>query len=160
VREFRDFRLHLEFMTPYEPTKRGQGRGNSGVYILDRYEVQVLDSFGLVPAKGDCGAIYGQAPPKTNASLPPLTWQTYDITFRAARLGEDGKLLEPPVITVLHNGVKIHDKRPIPQPTGSARRKGHIAEGPIRLQDHRNKVRYRNIWAVDLKDAPKATPGR
>ena len=117
-RSFGSIRLHLEFMTPYEPDARGQNRGNSGVYIQGRYEVQVLDSFGLKAGRGDCGAIYGIAAPKVNASLPPLRWQTYDIEFRAARLDAQGKVTRPPVITVIHNGVKIHDKVKLPRPTG------------------------------------------
>jgi len=153
-RSFGGFRMHLEFMTPYEPDARGQQRGNSGVYIQGRYEVQVLDSFGLKAGQGDCGAIYGVAPPKVNASLPPLRWQTYDIEFRAARMDARGKLTHTPVITVVHNGVKIHDKVKLPGPTGGASGKTHMPEGPIRIQDHHHPVRYRNIWLVELPETP------
>jgi len=141
--EFTDIKqLHVEFKLPLEPDGRGQGRANSGVYVLDAYEVQILDSFGLVHTSGDCGGIYNLARAKVNACLPPETWQTYDITFRAPRLGENGKAKELPRITVLHNGVKIHDNLEIP---GSR----HRAKGPIQLQDHGHNIQFRNIWLVE-----------
>lgn len=140
--------FHIEFMTPLEPDRTGQGRGNSGVYIQDRYEVQVLDSFGLVPGMGDCGAVYGIAPPSVNASLPPGQWQTYDIEFRAAAFGPDGQVAANPRITVRHNGVVIHDDLEISRATGGAAGQSHVGEAPLRLQDHGNKVRFRNIWFV------------
>ncbi len=149
-RSFGDIRLHLEFMVPFEPAGRGQKRGNSGLYLQNRYEVQVLDSFGLEPGKGDCGALYGVAPPKVNASLPPLTWQTYDIIFRAARLDAAGKVRQPPVITVLHNGRTIHLRQELPDSTRAAGASGHAAKGPLMLQEHGHPVRYRNIWLVEL----------
>ena len=108
-------RLHLEFKLPLEPSHRGQHRANSGVYLLDAYEVQVLDSFGLVHTSGDCGGLYGVARARVNACLPPETWQTYDITFQPAELDSDGKATALPWITVLHNGVKIHDRQEIPK---------------------------------------------
>ena len=146
---FGSAKIHVEFMTPYEPAKGGQGRGNSGVYVHGRYEVQVLDSFGMLPGKGDCGAIYGVAPPRTNASLPPLRWQTYDITFIAPKAGTDGKITEPGRMTVLHNGVKIHENVAVGGTTrsGMAGLKGPT--GPLMLQDHGNVVKYRNIWLVE-----------
>ena len=134
--------FHIEFKLPLEPTKRGQGRANSGVYLLDRYEIQVLDSFGLVHTSGDCGGLYNLARAKVNASLPPETWQTYDITFRAARLDENGKVTEHPKVTVIHNGVKIHDNQEIP-------RSRHRTKGPIQLQDHGHPIEFRNIWIVE-----------
>jgi hypothetical protein len=141
--QFGDIRqLHIEFWLPLEPTKRGQGRANSGVYLADLYEVQVLDSFGLVETSGDCGALYNLARPRVNASLPPETWQTYDITFRAPRLDEKGEVKELPRITVIHNGVKIHDNLEIPM----AR---HRAKGPLQLQDHGHPIQFRNIWIVE-----------
>jgi hypothetical protein len=155
VRKPGSMRLHLEFRVPYEPHRRGQGRGNSGVYIHDRYEVQVLDSFGLDSKSNDCGAIYRIAAPKVNACLPPGRWQTYDITFHAAKFDEGGKLTAPPRITVLHNGVVIHADQVIARPTGGARGRKHVRQAPLRLQDHGNKVRYRNIWYVDLDAAAK-----
>jgi hypothetical protein len=141
--QFGDIRqLHIEFWLPLEPAKRGQGRANSGVYLADNYEVQVLDSFGLMETSGDCGGIYNVARPRVNASLPPETWQTYDITFRSPRMDADGKVTELPRLTVLHNGVKIHDNLEIPM----AR---HRAKGPLQLQDHGHKIQFRNIWVVE-----------
>lgn len=142
-REFSDIKLlHVEFKLPLEPHGRGQHRANSGVYVIDAYEVQVLDSFGLVHTSGDCGGLYGLERAKINACLPPLTWQTYDITFRAPRLDENGKVKELPEITVIHNGVKIHDKLQIPK-------NRHRTKGPIQLQDHGHNIQFRNIWLVE-----------
>ncbi|UCE49689.1 MAG: DUF1080 domain-containing protein [Phycisphaerales bacterium] len=142
-REFSDIKqLHVEFRLPLEPYGRGQGRANSGVYVLDAYEVQILDSFGLVHTSGDCGGIYNLARAKINACLPPQTWQTYDIAFRAARLDENGRVEELPEITVIFNGVKIHDKLKIP-------RRKHRTKGPIQLQDHGHNIQFRNIWLVE-----------
>ncbi len=141
--QFSDIKqLHVEFKLPLEPKGRGQGRANSGVYLLDAYEVQVLDSFGIVHTSGDCGGIYNVARAKVNACLPPETWQTYDISFRAARLDEKGKVKELPRITVLHNGVKIHDNVEIPK-------NRHRTKGPIQLQDHKHNIEFRNIWLVE-----------
>ncbi|MBM4024395.1 MAG: DUF1080 domain-containing protein [Planctomycetes bacterium] len=142
-REFGDIKhLHIEFWLPLEPDKRGQGRANSGVYLSDRYEVQVLDSFGLVHTSGDCGGLYNIARARVNASLPPEVWQTYDITFQAPRMNADGEVTALPQITVLHNGVKIHDNQEIPL----AR---HRAKGPLQLQDHGHEIQFRNIWVVE-----------
>jgi hypothetical protein len=134
--------LHIEFWLPLEPKARGQGRANSGVYVADTYEVQVLDSFGLVETSGDCGSLYNIARPRVNASLPPETWQTYDITFRAARMDASGKVTELPRITVLLNGVKIQDNLEIPM----AR---HRVKGPLQLQDHGHKIQFRNAWVAE-----------
>jgi len=144
VRKFKNFRLHAEFMVV-----RGKGGGNSGFYLLDRYEVQVYDSFGREPGKGGCGAIYQTFAPSANACLPAGRWQTYDITFRAAVMS--GKtVVNRPRITVLHNGVKVHDDVEIPHATGVARPRGDMAEGPIMLQDHGSPVRFGNIWLVEI----------
>lgn len=154
-REFGDVRIHLEFRIPLEAVLRGQDRGNSGVYVMDRYEVQLLDSFGLASGRNDCGAIYRLAAPQINACLPPLQWQTYDITFRAARFGPDGKtVVELPTLKVLHNGRVIHDKVPLraTTPGGGASKEGHGHKGPLMLQDHGNPLRFRNIWAVEPKN--------
>ncbi len=147
-REFGDCDLHVEFMIPYEPAGRGQGRGNSGVYLQNRYEVQVLDSFGLDTASNECGGIYKVAVPKVNASLPPLHWQTYDISFKAPRLDADGSVKKFARMTVRHNGILIHDDVEIPHPTGGGA-EDVAALGPVKLQDHGNPVRYRNIWLVE-----------
>jgi len=154
-RAFGDVRLHLEFSIPYEPNAGGQGHGNSGVYFQRRYEVQVLDSFGLVPAMGDCGAIYSIAAPKVNACLPPLAWQTYDITFRAPRpkAGDQGS--EPAVMTVRHNGILIHENQPVPRATKAGGGGGPQERAPLMLQDHGALVRYRNIWLVEGTGEPR-----
>jgi hypothetical protein len=140
------FHMHLEFRTPYMPHARGQGRGNSGVYIQQRYEVQILDSFGLAGLDNECGGLYKQARPAVNMCLPPLTWQTYDIWFTPSCFAADGKTkFTHALLTVLHNGVAIHWYRPVTAKTG-----GGKAEGPepfpINFQDHGNPVTFRNIW--------------
>jgi len=152
VKSFGSARMHVEFRCPFEPSKRGQGRGNSGVYIQKRYEVQVLDSFGLVSRKGDAGAIYGVAIPRINASLPPTMWQTYDIEFVAAKFDRDKKLIRKPTMTVYHNGIKIHENVELPSHTRAAGASGFTATAPIMLQDHGNKVQYRNIWVLEAKE--------
>ena len=148
---FGDCTLHIEFRTPFQPAARGQGRGNSGVYLQDRYEVQVLDSFGLKGENNECGGIYTIAKPKVNMCLPPLSWQTYDIDFEAARWDAAGTKISPARITVRHNGVLIHDKVQLGKTTTSAGRKEGAETGPIQLQHHGNPVFYRNIWVVEKK---------
>lgn len=145
----KDFRLHLEFRTPWEPDKRGQQRGNSGVYIQRRYEVQILDSFGLPQAFNHCASLYRQLPAKYNLALPPLSWQTYDIEFRAARFNEAGERTEKATITVRHNGVVVHDAVKIETKTGAGQQEGPNPL-PILFQDHSNPVKYRNLWIVPL----------
>jgi len=142
---------HLEFMTPYMPTERYQGRGNSGVYILGRYEVQVLDSFGTPPAWDLCGGIYKQAVPLVDAVLPPLQWQTYDITFAAPQFDEKGNKTANARITVVHNGKVIHDNLELTGPTPGGLGDNEVTEAPLMLQDHGNRVKYRNIWYVPAK---------
>lgn len=142
-----DFRLHLEFRLPYMPYATGQGRGNSGVYIQQRYEVQILDSFGLEGQANECGGLYRQQAPDVNMCLPPLVWQTYDIWFTAARFDDQGNKIANARLTVLHNGVAIHCNREIPTKTGAG--KPESSEPlPILLQNHGNPVRFRNIWIV------------
>jgi hypothetical protein len=150
--KFASTQVHVEFMCPYMPSASGQGRGNSGVYLQDRYEVQVLDSFGLKPANNECGTLYGVAAPKVIASLPPLRWQTYDITFHAAKV-EDGKVTKAGTITIVHNGIKILDNQELPgAPSNPAGGRGVVPTGPLKLQDHGNTVKFRNIWVVELKE--------
>jgi hypothetical protein len=151
VKEFGDVELHVEFTIPYMPTAAKQGRGNSGVYIQDRYEMQILDSFGVAPQKSDCGSIYTQTAPKADACLPPLRWQTYDITFHAPRLDAAGKVVKNVTVTMLFNGVKVHDNVEVPNPTGSARSKAPVKLAPLKLQDHGYPIRFRNVWLVELK---------
>ncbi len=141
-----DFRLHLEFRTPFMPTALGQARGNSGVYIQERYELQILDSFGLEREYNFCGSLYKTRPPDVNMCLPPLAWQTYDIWFRAARFDGQKKIADAR-ITVLHNGVKVHDNVAIPNKTGAGSPEGPEPR-PIKFQDHHDPVRFRNIWLV------------
>jgi len=145
------FKLHVEFRVPYEPKNSGQGRGNSGVYVQGRYEVQVLDSYGLESKNNDCGSIYEVAAPKVNACKAPTIWQAYDIEFTAP-VFKDGKKVEPAKMTVEHNGVKIHDNVSIPVDNTRAGMAGDPAmPGPIMLQDHGNPVQYRNLWLVPAK---------
>ena len=152
---FGDIKLHLEFWLPLMADSFGQGRANSGVIINNIYEVQVLDSFGLVPSMGDCAAIYSQARPRVNASLPPERWQTYDILFRAPRMNSDGTVKEKARVTVELNGVKVQDNVAIEGATAGhepGKPPANAATGPLQLQDHGNQVRYRNAWLVELKN--------
>ncbi|MYE91153.1 DUF1080 domain-containing protein [Candidatus Poribacteria bacterium] len=149
--QFTDFLLHLEFMTPDMPDATGQAKGNSGVFLQGRYEIQVLDSYGIdVPGMGDCGAIYNQFASLVNACKPPLEWQTYDAIFRAARVSESGEIEENARATVLQNGIVIQNNVQIQGATGGATGDDAAAPGPLRLQDHGNPVKYRNIWVVPL----------
>jgi hypothetical protein len=148
--KFKDFKLHVEFRTPFMPEARGQGRGNSGVYLQGRYEVQVLDSYGLEPKDNECGGIYQVGTPAVNMCLPPMQWQTYDVTFQAPRFNGANKEKDA-VITVVHNGVVIHDQLAIPHPTGGALDDRIAEPGPIYLQDHGNLVQFRNIWLIEPK---------
>lgn len=147
-REFRDFHLHLEFRTPFMPASRGQARGNSGMYLLDQYECQVLDSFGLEGRDNECGGIYKIARPAVNMCLPPLTWQTYDVDFKAARFDESGKKTSPAVTTIRLNGVTIHDALELPKATPGGGRSDE-KKGALFLQNHGDPVVYRNIWIVE-----------
>ena len=145
---FKDFTAHLEFRLPFKPLARGQERGNSGVYLQDRYEVQVLDSFGLKGENNECGGIYTQAKPAVNMCLPPLTWQTYDITFTAARYDDNGQKTKKAKATIKQNGVTIHEDFEFPGPTPGNGKKEDASDGPFELQGHGNPVFYRNIWVV------------
>ena len=156
AKAYGDFQLHIEFMLPYMPEARGQGRSNSGVYIHSRYEVQVLDSFGLNGEFNECAALYRQRKPDLNMCLPPLTWQTYDITFRAARFDEEGQKTENARITVKHNGVAVHNNVEIVNKTGAGAKEGPKLL-PIKLQNHSNPVVFRNIWIADSSKSRPAT---
>lgn len=147
---FQNYRLHIEFRLPYMPHASGQGRANSGVYQQGRYEVQVLDSYGLDGADNECGGIYQIARPNVNMCLPPLAWQAYDIEFYGARLGADGQKTANARMTVVHNGVVIHDDLELPKVTGGANDENEGTPGPIKLQDHGNPVQFRNIWIEPL----------
>lgn len=149
--EFGDCQLHLEWASPSPPKGDGQGRGNSGVYVMGRYEVQVLDSYrNKTYFNGQCGAIYGRSAPLANACRKPGEWQTYDIVFHAPKAQPDGSV-RPGSITVLHNGVLIQDQVSLDgKSTPAAPLSGVAAKGPLYLQDHSNPVRYRSVWVRPL----------
>ncbi len=147
--KFQDARVHLEFRLPFKPEARGQGRGNSGFYMQGRYEIQMLDSFGLKPAHNRCGGIYEVRPPDVNMTFPPLTWQTYDLEFQAPEF-KNGEKTKPARMTVLHNGILIHEDVPVKKPTRAAPVDESPDPGPLYLQDHGNPVRYRHIWVAPL----------
>lgn len=148
---FEDHYLHLEFRLAYQPADRGQARSNSGVYLQGRYEVQILDSFGLEGQDNECGGIYSVSRPRVNMCFPPLQWQTYDIEFRSARFdGPDKKVVAAPRISVWHNGELIHDNVELPadRSTTAAPLPAGTDPGPVYLQDHGCPVRFRNIWVI------------
>jgi hypothetical protein len=147
VEEYKDFYAHVEFRLPYMPEARGQARGNSGYYVQGRYEVQMLDSFGLEGLDNECGGIYSVSRPDVNMCLPPLTWQTYDVGFTAARFNENGEKTQPAHAKVWHNGVLIHDRDLKMTPSGTYPDEKDNP-GPVYLQNHGNPVRYRNIWVL------------
>lgn len=149
--KFGDVQVHVEFATPLMPEAKGQDRGNSGVYLQGRYEVQVLDSYKSdTYIDGQCGAIYSAHPPLVNACRPPEQWQTYDIVFHRPKFESSGKMTAPGRFTVLHNGVLIQDNAEIGESTHASLYKDAAAEGPLLLQDHWNPVKYRNIWVRPL----------
>ena len=151
---FGDIQLHLEWRAPAEVVGEGQGRGNSGVYIQGRYEIQILDCFeNTTYVNGQTGAVYKQHIPLANACRPPGKWQTYDIIFVAPRFKEDGSLFSPATVTVLHNGVLVQNHAVILGTTenvGLPVYKAHPQKLPISLQDHSNPVSFRNIWVREL----------
>lgn len=145
---FTNFRAHLEFLLPFKPLGRGQDRGNSGVYVQDRYEIQVLDSFGLKGEDNECGGVYTLAKPLVNMCYPPLTWQTYDIEFTSAKFDPNGKKIKNAELTLKHNGVVVHDKLELKSNTPGNGKKEDASGGPFQLQGHGNPVFYRNIWVA------------
>lgn len=162
VDSFGDMQLHLEWSEPVPATGEGQDRGNSGVFLMGRYELQVLDSWhNDTYADGQVGSLYGQHPPLFNAALPPGTWQRYDVFFRRPRFGADGRLVSPARVTVLQNGVPVQNNAVIFGPTSWLTRNGYSAHPdklPIGLQDHSFKVRFRNIWVRPLPEEQPAPP--
>lgn len=154
-REFGDVQLHIEFATPEKVEGNSQGRGNSGVFFLGSFELQILDSYENESyADGQASALYGYKPPLVNAVRKPGEWQTYDIVFEAPKWDADGNLLKKAYITVFHNGVVTHNRQPYLGATGhkSVANYNTVREsGPIKLQDHGNPTRFRNIWVRELK---------
>lgn len=155
VEEFGDCQLHIEWAAPAEVRGEGQGRGNSGVFLMGRYEIQVLDCYeNPTYADGSTAAIYGQWPPLCNACRKPGEWQTYDIVWLAPRFDERGNLVRPAYLTLFHNGVLVHYHTPLYGPTTHRevlRYEPHPPVGPLRLQDHGDPVRFRNIWYRPLR---------
>ena len=155
--EFGDCQLHLEWSAPTPPTGEGQGRGNSGLFLMNTYEIQILDSYeNATYPDGQAGAIYKQTPPAVNAMRTPGEWNTYDIFWTAPRFDGEGQLVSPAYMTAVHNGVLILNHFELAGDTPYHRPPGytaHAARGPIRLQDHGNPVRFRNIWVREWKPA-------
>jgi hypothetical protein len=152
---FGDCQLHLEWLVPAGGDGAGQDRGNSGVFLMGLYEIQVLDTHtNPTYADGMAGALYGQFPPLVNASRPGGQWQSYDILFTAPRFAADGRLESPAFVTLLHNGVAVHNHAALPGLTAHKAvppYRPHPPEGPLMLQDHRHPVRFRNIWVRPLR---------
>jgi len=155
TRAFGDCQLHVEWASPAAAVGAGQDRGNSGVFLMNTYEVQVLDSYqSKTYADGMAAALYGQFPPLVNASRKPGEWQSYDIVFRAPRFDAAGAVVSPARMTVFHNGILVHDAQDLTGPTAHKARppyKAHADRLPIGLQDHSHPVRFRNIWIRDLQ---------
>jgi hypothetical protein len=155
ARGFGDVQLHVEWSAPNTPKGSDQDRGNSGVFLMERYEVQVLDSYGNETyPDGQAAAVYGQYPPLANASRAPGEWQSFDIVFHRPRFRADGTLLRPASLTVLHNGVLVQDGVTLTGPTAHQRRPPyelHPDRLPLSLQDHEHPVRYRNLWVRELE---------
>jgi hypothetical protein len=151
---FGDCQLHIEWATPAEAKGEGQGRGNSGIFLQGRYEVQILDSYNnKTYYNGQAGAVYKQYAPLVNACRKPGEWQAYDVVYHAPRFDEVGKLLKPGTVTVMQNGVLIQDNVEIKGPTshaGKPKYKAHPLKQPLALQDHHNPIRFRNIWIREL----------
>lgn len=159
-----DIQLHLEWAAPTPGRGKGQGRGNSGVFLMSKYEIQVLDSFENVTyADGQAAALYGQYPPLVNASRAAGEWQAYDIVFRRPRFQPDGSVAQPARLTVFHNGVLVQDNSKAWGPTSWLQHlpyESHPDRLPLQLQDHGNPVLYRNIWVRELEEEPRSGPGR
>jgi len=158
-KKFGSVHLHAEFQTVFMPEAKGQGRSNSGLYIQNRYECQVLDSYGLKGAANECGGMYRTVEPRVNMCAPPGQWQSYDIFFRAPKFDASGaKQIEGAHISVVHNGVLIHNDIVLNKGTGMGGRRKPIASEFLLLQDHGNPVKFRNIWVADLQK-PKTDKG-
>ncbi|HEU4830101.1 MAG TPA: DUF1080 domain-containing protein [Gemmatimonadales bacterium] len=156
---FGDAQIHIEWRSPEPAAGEGQDRGNSGVFLMGRYEIQILDSYqNRTYADGQAGAMYGQYPPLVNASRPPGQWQTYDIVFRRPRFDANGALVSPARVTLLHNGVLVQDGVELTGPVAHGERppyEPHADRLPLSLQDHGHRVQFRNVWVRNLE-----TPAR
>lgn len=152
--QFGDAHIHVEFRTPDMPEATGQGKGNSGVYVHGCYEIQVLDSYGIEePQSNDCSGIYKMHTPLFNACLPPMEWQTYDIIFRAPCFNKYGEIAENSRVTVIQNGIVVHNNVDLISVTPGGITDGKRPErGPLMLQDHGNAVSYRNVWVMPLSE--------
>lgn len=150
---FGDVKVHLEFRLPYEPEHRGQKRANSGFFLPGGYEVQILDSYGLDGMWNECGALYKQSPPRVNMCWAPCVWQTFDVEFKRLRRDSEGNKVDHAEFTVWHNGVKIHNSFQIKGATSNTQKGRELGEsgknGGLSLQDHSNKIQFRNIWVVE-----------
>ena len=146
-KKFLNYIMHVEFMLPFKPDARSQGRGNSGFYQVDLYEMQILDSFGLMGLNNECGGIYQKADSKVNMCLPPLQWQAYDVDFNSAVM-KDNKKVTNAILTARLNGVTIHEKLQINGKTGGARGEPEGTPGVIKLQGHGNPLQFRNVWLL------------
>jgi hypothetical protein len=155
ARGFGDCQLHIEWMAPTPPSGEGQGRGNSGIFLMDTYEIQVLDCYeNITYADGMTAALYGQHPPLVNACRKPGEWQAYDIVFRRPRFDKTGKLESPARMTIFHNGILVQDAAELTGPTAHKARPPYAAHAdrlPVSLQDHSNPVRFRAIWLRELE---------
>lgn len=151
---FGDVQLHMEWRTPEEPDRESQGKGNSGVFLMGRYEVQILNSYqNRTYADGQAAALYGQKPPDANVTLPAGKWNSYDIVFRAPRFSDSGELQSPATVTVLHNGVLVQNNVKLLGATSHravASYKAHDSKLPLKIQDHGNPISFRNIWVREL----------
>lgn len=158
ARDYGDFRLHVEVKLPFMPEKQDQGRANSGIYIQNRYEVQILDSFALAPAFNGNTSLYREVAPIVNLSYPPLTWQTYDVFFRAPRFAPDGEKTDNARVTAYLNGVLVQDDIELEKGTGMGGTRKEIPRGELLLQNHSDPVRFRNVWLVEEDYAPPGDP--
>jgi hypothetical protein len=162
ARMFGDVQLHVEWSAPVPPRGHGQERGNSGVFLMSKYEIQVLDSYqDETYADGQAAAVYGQYPPVVNACLPPGEWQAFDIAFRRPRFRRDGSLESPARVTVIHNGILVQDNVALWGPTNWLQHlpyEAHPDKLPLALQDHGNPVRFRNIWVRELREWQEPGP--
>lgn len=152
--QFGDAHIHVEFRCPDMPDCVGQAKGNSGVYVHGCYEIQVLDSYGVEPPKDDhCAGLYSIQAPLYNACKPALEWQTYDIIFRAPRFNKYGEIAENSRMTVIHNGIVVHNNIILPSVTpGGITDNRRPARGPLMLQDHHDPVSFRNVWVMPLDE--------